>query len=396
MVNRSVADIHRGDELPFVSEPSTSAPATTDPPKNTKGPDWGPSWPMYGRTLDRTRDASELRNVRPPYKVRWKSHPGFLEYPPSYDAGVLYLTTMAGMISARDVKTGDVLWRRDIGASLAGQPAVGPKAMFFSTKAGTIYGLLKKNGKTLWKIEAKERAESVPAIEGGRVYFPSSTGSVRAIDAGSGRVVWRFKASDAVKGGPAIVGGRMYFGDYAGAVYCVRVRDGKLLWRTGTSGLAGGLSSGNFFATPAVRYGRVYISNTDGKVYSLVASSGEIAWSHTLPDWAYGSPAVAGNRVFATSIDGTFVAMNARTGSELWRHDIGRTLSSPTVIGDLVYVADMPRRGGSKGNLYAYNTGTGKLAWRFNDGNYATVIVANDHLVVAGVGTLYMLKPVKG
>jgi len=76
-------------------------------------------------------------------------------------------------------------------------------------------------------------------------------------------------------------------------------------------------------------------------VYSLVASSGQLAWTHTFGDWAYGSPAVSKGRVFATAWDGSVAALNARTGAVIWSRRLRyRTLASPVVIGNLVYVAD--------------------------------------------------------
>ena len=98
-------------------------------------------------------------------------------------------------------------------------------------------------------------------------------------------------------------------------------------------------------------YGRVYIGNTDHKVYAFERRTARSAWTHTMPDWAYGSPAVSGGRVFTTSWDGTFVALSARTGTLLWEHKLPyNTISSPTVIGPNVYVAD--RGAGRHGNLY--------------------------------------------
>jgi outer membrane protein assembly factor BamB len=393
-VHRSVADVRRGAELPFTPESTTTTAPTTQTTGKKPKDDWGAPWAMYGLSIDRTRDGSAFTKVKPPYGLRWKIRPGFLEYPPSYADGVLYLTTYGGVVSAYHVDTGKAIWKRKVPGKIVGQPVIYRDKVFFSTlEEGTIYAVSRKNGHTVWKLHTGERTESVPGVADGWVLFGSQTGAVRAIDADTGRVVWKFVAAGAVKGGPAVSGGRVYFGDYAGDVYCLRLRDGRQMWSTGTNGLAGGFSSGNFYATPAIRYGRVYISNTDGKVYSLVAATGQIAWTVTLSGWAYGSPAVSGGRVFATSFDRTFVALDARTGNTLWRHTLGnKTLSSPTVIDGLVYVAQLPS-GGGKGRLYAYNPGNGRNVWQFPDGNYSSVIAAHDQLIVAGVVTLYALKP---
>ena len=142
-------------------------------------------------------------------------------------------------------------------------------------------------------------------------------------------------------------------------------------------------------------YGRIYIGNTDDKVYSFEAATGQVAWSYTMPNWAYGSPAVSGGTVFATSFDGTVAALSAHTGSVVWQHRLPYgSLSSPTVVGPDVYVSDLGPSPSSRGHVYAFNTSTGRLVWRFNDGKYASVIVAAGRLVVAGATHIYVLRPI--
>ena len=72
----------------------------------------------------------------------------------------------------------------------------------------------------------------------------------------------------------------------------------------------------------------------------------------------------------------------------------GNTISSATVIGPYVYVAD---RGASisstHGDLFAYRVGDGHAVWRFPDGRFSTVIAAAGLLIVAGTLHLYALEP---
>jgi outer membrane protein assembly factor BamB len=400
VAKRPAADIHRGDELPFLAPTSApSEPATTSEQpakkKERNRPDWGPAWRFYGRTLSRTRDASDLTGIRPPFASVWRHDgQGLLEYPPSYVRGVLYLTSNAGWASARDARTGKRLWARRVGAKVAAQPAVSGGRVYFGDREGRVFALSARTGRVLWRTEFADKTESPPALAGDRLYVSDIGGTVRALAARTGRTLWRFQADGPVKHGPALVGGRLYFGDYAGVMYCLRASDGSVLWRTATHGLASGLESGGFYSTPAVAYGRVYAGNLDHKVYSFVAATGEIAWTHTLPHWAYGSPAVVDGRVFATSFDGTFAALSARTGDELWSRQLPYgSLASPTVIGPYVYVTDLGRAAHVHGHLYAYNPGNGRLVWTFPDGKYSTVIAAGDRLVVAGFGKLYSLRP---
>jgi outer membrane protein assembly factor BamB len=401
VVNRRTADVHNGDKLPFTltSDPTTTQPSSTHTTKRERI--LGPSWPVYGLSDARTRDASAYTNLHPPYHVQWSAPVGFMEYPPVYAKGVLYMYANGGYVSARNVFTGKLLWSRSLlpkNSQLLGQgsPAVHAGIVYLGARNGHIYALSAKTGRTIWNTYVGATMESSPAFDSRFLYMADQDGVVRALYLGNGHVAWSFHAGAEVKHGPAVVGGKVYFGDYGGAMYCLRASDGHEIWRTGTAGLASGFSSGTFFSTPAVAYGRVYIGNTDHKVYSFVAATGQLAWTYTMPDWAYGSPAVSNGRVFVTSFNGTFAALNARTGSVLWSHTLPtKTLASPVVIGKYVYVADLGPGGGAKGRVLAYNPTNGHRAWQFIDGKYATPIAAAGRLVVTGATHVYVLRPLK-
>jgi outer membrane protein assembly factor BamB len=398
VVNRRTADVHNGDKLPFTltSDPSSSAPSSTHATKKARR--FGPSWPVYGFTDARTRDASADTEIHPPYHVMWSKATGFLEYPPVYAKGVLFLYANGGYVRARNLFTGKLLWARRVLHTTAnlgqGSPAVHAGVVYLGARNGIIYALSARTGHTIWATNVGATMESSPAFDSRFLYMADQDGVVRALYLGNGHVAWSYHAGGEVKHGPAVVAGKVYFGDYNGAMYCLRASDGHEIWKSTTDGLSSGLRSGNFFSTPAVAYGRVYIGNTDDKVYSFVASTGQVAWTYTMPDWAYGSPAVWNGRVFVTSFDGTFAALNARTGAVLWSHKLpNRSLASPVVIGRYVYVADLGATPGSKGRVMAYNPVSGRLEWQFGDGKYATPIAAAGRLVLSGATHVYVLRP---
>ncbi len=392
VVNRKTADVHNGTKVPFTLTSGSTRTTTSATQRK-----WGSSWPVYGLSDDRTRDDSGDTGVRPPYTVQWGRPVGFIEYPPVYAKGVVYEYVNSGWISAHNLFTGRQLWKRRLQheSNLGpGSPAVHRGVVYAGARNGHIYALSATTGAIIWNHNVGATMESSPAFDSRYLYMADQDGVVRALALATGNVVWSYHAGGAVKHGPAVVGGRVYFGDYGGAMYCLNAVNGHQVWKSTTDGLSSGLRSGNFFATPAVAYGRVYIGNTDDKLYSFDAATGQVAWTYTMPDWAYGSPAVSNGRVFETSFDGTFAAFNARTGAVLWQHHLPyRSLSSPTVIGNLVYVADLGPSPGARGHLYAYNTGSGKLVWRFRDGKYATPIAAAGRLVVSGATHIYVLRP---
>ncbi len=394
VVHRKTADVRNGLSTPFTFTSDSTLPPPTSSTGTTTGPDFGPAWPFYGLTLARTRDASGLSSIRPPYRVAWSTlGGGLLEYPATYAKGVVYEAADSGLVTAHDVFTGKLLWKHKL-PTVLGSPALAGSLLYVPSYNGRLYALSQKTGATVWSHVLGGLLEGSPAVWRGRVYEGTLSGSMRAFDARTGRELWSVPASGAVKQGPAVVSGRLYYGDYGGTMWCVSAITGHVIWRTHTAGLASGFRSGTFYSTPAVAYGRVYIGNTDDKVYSFVAATGQIAWTTTLPDWAYGSPAVSNGRVFATAYDGTFVALSAQTGEVQWRHLLPyRTLASPVVVGPYVYVADKGPAGNTRGQTFAFNPGNGHQVWKFNDGKYSSVSAGAGRLILAGFGHLYVLQP---
>jgi outer membrane protein assembly factor BamB len=396
IVHEPVGDVHAGATLPFT--PSEPTLPSTDEPAEPKKDRFGPAWPLYGRVDSRTRNATELNAVKPPYRVAWKvDQHALIEFPPSYNRGVLYLGRDDGWLVASNVFTGKVLWKHRFG-SIPDQPAIWEGKLYFGTfdKPGSVYAVDAKTGHVIWRRQLTDQVESSMVVVDGRVFTGCNDGTVRALNALTGKVMWQYRAAGAVKDSLAVDGGRVFFGAYGGTMYSLRASDGKVLWDTHTSGLSGGYRSGNFYSSPAVAYGRVYIGNTDGKVYSFVASTGQVAWTSTFPDWAYGSPGVASGVVYSTSYDGTVGAMNARTGARLWTRKLPyRSLSSATIIGNLVYVADMGEKA-RPGNMYGLDPRTGAIRWHFNDGEYHGPVVAAGRLIISGFTTLYALRPEGG
>jgi outer membrane protein assembly factor BamB len=184
----------------------------------------------------------------------------------------------------------------------------------------------------------------------------------------------------------------LFFGAYGGSVHAVRARDGARIWSKRAAG--GLLRGGNFYATAAVAYGRVYIGATDGRAYSLSAKDGRVAWAHQTGRYVYSSAAVKnvagrGPMVFFGSYDGTFYALDAKSGKVRWTHRSGGKISgSPTIVGDVVYYADLGRA-----ITIGLKTGSGKLAFRYDIGAYDPIVSDGVNLYLTGNRSLTALEP---
>src|SRR5918995_2408884 len=407
VVNSQPDDVSNPD-VEFRAEPSQTPDPEVEPDapgKKKTDPVDRFIWAHYGYTRDRRRYLPLDKPPRPPFREIWQYQGRvLLEFPPVIGGRRLYILNDHGTLYSIDKHTGRVRWKRRLGALAAASPAYANGKVYVvllqrslngaGARSGRIVALDGRKGRIEWSRRLASRTESSPLVANGRVYFGSENGTVYAMAARDGNVRWRFRAGGAVKGGLALADGRLYFGDYGGRAYAIRESNGASVWRASTSGGRFGLGSGNFYSTPAVAYGRVYMGNTDGRVYSFAASSGKLAWSKSTGGYVYASPAVAqvpGGRplVYAGSYSGRFFAFDARSGAVRWsRGGNGRISGGATVIGDIVYFADL-------GNKRTIGLGarTGRKLFTHERGSYNPVVSDGRTLFLAGYHALYALTP---
>src|SRR2546430_632458 len=141
IVHRKTPDVHNGTKLPFTftSDSTTTSTGTSGSTGGTRprAHPFGPSWPVYGLSDARTRDASSDSTVHPPFHVVWAEAAGFLEYPPVYAKGVLYIYSNSGSVFARNVFDGKLLWSRRLlkGGTLGpGSPAVSKGVVYVGAR----------------------------------------------------------------------------------------------------------------------------------------------------------------------------------------------------------------------------------------------------------------------
>ncbi|MEI7624871.1 MAG: PQQ-binding-like beta-propeller repeat protein [Actinomycetota bacterium] len=384
---------------------TTPLPTPPPPPKPTKvkTEPVGRNWPLYGYNQRRTRAMVDVpATLRPPFRRRWKvSGKVLLEFAPALLGNRLYQLSDAAKLRAFDKRTGRMIWGRSLGHLAASTPAAAGGVLYSTvleaTKGspGRIVAVRAKDGLNLWTKNLSSRTESSPVVSRGRVFFGTENGTVYALDIKNGREIWKYEASGAVKGGLALSGGYLIFGDYGGQVHSIRSSDGKRRWSTGSSGGSFG-RSGTFYATASVKYGRVYIGNTDGRMYSFAEKTGEMAWATRTDGYVYSAAAVAtvkglGPTVFAGSYDGKLYAFDAKSGAVRWSTAVGgRVSGGVTLIGEIVYIADLGRR-----YTHGIMARTGKEVFTFPDGGFDTAISDGRWIFLTGYTNLYALEPIK-
>ena len=384
------------------SAPLSTRPTTTRPkPKPEPKPSLG-SWPVYGYDLARTHAAPPLR-LHPPFRKLWtvRGDWSLMEFPPVLEYGRLFLGTNHGLVLAVQAATGRVLWHRQFPGCVAASPAVGDGVVYLGfmdplpctgTSPSFLAALDARSGRTLWRFRAGV-VETPPLLAGGRVYFGSWDRRVYAVDARTGRLAWSFATGDRVKGGVALAGGTIFAGSYDGRLYALDARTGRLRWS------AGGGALGGLYATPSVASGRVFVGSTDGRVYAFAARTGAPLWSTRTGSFVYSPAALADGTAYVGSYDHRLYALSQASGAVRWTFDAHAPISgAPTVLDGLVYFSTCGSCSSYEQNprarrTFAVDARTGRLVWRFPDGEYSPVIADRERVYLTGYTALYGLIP---
>ncbi|MFL5835678.1 MAG: PQQ-binding-like beta-propeller repeat protein [Solirubrobacteraceae bacterium] len=360
------------------------------------------AWPDYGYTKDRRRYLPASADLRPPFKTIWAIQTrDLVEFPPVLAHRRLFLLKNNGTMWALGANNGHLVWKRKVGAQAAASPSVAGGVVYavvlkrlHRVPKGRVAAYTQRRGRLLWSRPLRSRSESSPVYANGMLFFGAEDGTVYGLNARNGHIRWTYRAPGAVKSGLALRNGILYFGDYSGHVQAVRASNGHKVWSAKTSGAKFGFSSGQFYSTPAVAFGRVYLGNTDGFVYSFATTNGKLAWSKKTSRYVYASPAVAdiphfGPTVYVGSYDGTFYALDARAGKVRWQRKAGGRISgSATIVGNVVYFANLAKR-----TTIGLAVRSGATVLKFPHGGFNPVISDGRKVYLTGYASLYGLIP---
>ena len=193
------------------------------------------------------------------------------------------------------------------------------------------------------------------------------------------RIKWKFPTGDRVVSSPVWSDGVIYFGGDDGNIYAVEATSGRQLWKQTTGGPAP--------STPAVADGTVYVVSYDGKLYALNAQTGAVKWKfatggerrfeakgiHGLQprnqtiadpfDVFLSSPVVAQGVVCFGSGDGQLYAVDSATGELRWKFQTSDVIHASPAYSDGVFFF-----GSWDSYFYAVDAASGKEKWRFHGG----------------------------
>ena len=326
-------------------------------------------WLNFGGDPQRTLSRPRV-DIGRPLRHFWVTGLGsYIEYPPSYCDGILYINTFGGKTVALNSHNGHTIWQRSGGQKPSTPAIAGPRLIVTSTD-GTVTAYNRFTGRRLWQLRIAAKVESSPVAIGRVVYFGATDGRLFAVYARNGHVKWAYDTGGRINSSPSISGNRIVITTYA--IFCLRASDAHKIWSTYLKRDA--LRYDSFYASASTDGRRIFTISRSGKIYTLSARTGHVIWTSHVGGYGYSTPAISRGRVFIGGFDGGLRAIRASDGKVLWNRYVGgRILGGAFVAGKLVFFSTLERK------TYALRFSDGKVVWRLNIGKYSPGIVTERH-----------------
>ncbi|VTU00613.1 PQQ enzyme repeat domain protein OS=Halorubrum saccharovorum DSM 1137 GN=C471_00065 PE=4 SV=1: PQQ_3: PQQ_2 [Gemmataceae bacterium] len=120
-----------------------------------------------------------------------------------------------GDVTAIDLKTGEVKWKKDVPGGVVGCVAVSDGLAVFTATDGKVRAFKAADGERAWLYDCKFPVFAPPAVAGGVVYAADLNGVVHAVDLKTGTPKWTLAAAKdggapgMVYGGVTVHGGKL-------------------------------------------------------------------------------------------------------------------------------------------------------------------------------------------
>jgi outer membrane protein assembly factor BamB len=274
--------------------------------------------------------------------------------------------------------SGQVIWRRDVGAAVRSQPLYMPSTdvIFVGTDDGEMLALGAEGGDQRWSFRAEGEIIHQPVIQGEALYFTSADDTIHALDWTTGEQIWSHHEESSVSeflvsgfAGVAATERAAFTGFSSGVVAAFDAFDGNVLWQRDLSeeiaseARVGGVPvMRDVDTTPVLGATRVYVASYESGVYGLDRESGAVGWRQPIKNVV--ALAGRGTTLFAAQAGVGIVALDTGSGRILWRQRLGSaTYYRPDLFRDLLIVPD------SRVGLTALRASDGAIVQRYTVGS---------------------------
>ena len=355
---------------------------------------------------DNTEPPAALIEFAPELKIDmlWKETVGVgsdeqsLKLVPAIIDGKIIAADKQGLVQARDIRSGNLLWEVEVESQFSGGPGVGNGTVIIGSSDAEVVALSSENGSILWKSNVPSEVLSVPVIGDGIVIVRTIDGSVIALNEKTGAKLWSYEVSVPAlsirgTGTPVIVEDHLINGYDNGKLMALRLSDGKYVWETSVA-IPTGRSEVERLVDLDVDLitaaGVIYVAGYHGGVSAVSVLDGDVLWRNDTIS-SYSGLAHDYRYLYLSDSDSDVWQLDQRTGSSLWKQKElhQRKTSAPAVYNNYVVVGDF------EGYVHWLSTSDGRQLARIQVTDsaieVAPIVVDNIVYVYAKDGTIAAL-----
>ncbi len=266
--------------------------------------------------------------------------------------GILYICSQSEKhLVALQADNGALLWRRDTPFAQVFLDAIAG-VTYIGSGDGSVSAFRSRDGSTLWRAASSTTQLAMSfsfAASQNIAYLITQNGTLDARRAHDGVLLWRFSLGYPIWGQLLLSDHILYVGAYDGTIYALH-DDGRLLWHYSTKQPLSLLS-----ASASQLF--VQDNSTGDTIYALRVTDGALLWSRQMGQATYfqvGAFLVVGLVMYVTTVDGTVNALRESDGHLLWFRRISRL---PQLSNGVLYVA------AAEGGVNALSAYTGITRW---------------------------------
>lgn len=312
--------------------------------------------------------------------------------------GKIIVADGEGLLQARNLKTGNLIWETQTNYSFSAGPSSGNDIAILGTSNAEIIAFDIKTGKELWITTVSSEVLASPVIKNNKVIVRTTDGKLIAINTKNGSQLWIFERNVPTlsirgTGTPIIVADNIIAGYADGKLLALRLSDGREIWETSIA-IPSGRSEVerlvDLDADPVANAGAVFISSYQEGTVSVLEFDGEILWRNEEIssfvglnyDWKY---------IYISDSNSNVWQLDQRNGASLWKQNKlhNRNLTTPVVYADYVVAGDYD------GYVHWLSVGNGKQLGRMRISksaiDAAPVVVDNILYIISQDGTLAAL-----
>ncbi len=304
-----------------------------------------------------------------------------------------------GLVQARNLETGDLIWETETNYNFSAGPGVGDDIAILATSKAEVIALNLETGKEKWVTSVSSEVLAIPVVANHIVIIRTTDGKVVALSAENGSQLWVFERSVPAlsirgTGSPIVVEENVIAGYANGKLLALRLIDGKNIWETSVA-IPSGRSEVerlvDLDVDPIETDGVVFISSYQGGSTAILEIDGDVLWrnedvssySGLSYDWRY---------LYVSDTESHVWQLDQRNGNSLWKQDElqNRSLTAPIAYDEYVVVGDV------EGYIHWLAVSDGRQLGRIKVSDSAIgtrpVVIDNTVYIYSKDGTLAALK----